>query len=97
MVTTAKMIAFEHLYEKLKWKDKNKKLYRLGKMWEWRAHDMDQVQCIKDKNNEILVEKAYFRWGRSPRLDEILVEFMKNANIVGLKRLIELWMPEEWR
>lgn len=51
---------------------------------------MDQVQCIKDKNNEILVEKAYFRWGRSPRLDEILVEFMKNANIVGLKRLIEL-------
>ncbi|XP_047253701.1 uncharacterized protein LOC124887828 [Capsicum annuum] len=61
VVITAKTKAFKRLYADLEEKSGDKKLYRLAKAKEHRAHDVDQVKCIKGEDGTMLVEDALTR------------------------------------
>lgn len=86
--TTAKMIAFEHVYEELAWKGGDRKLYRLTKQRKrsmtWSASRTRMI---------VLVEEAYirqrwqtnFHWDRDIVLGELArfepngMDFWKNV------------------
>ncbi|XP_070023676.1 uncharacterized protein [Nicotiana sylvestris] len=57
-VTEAKIAAYGRMYKELGKKGRKKKLFRLAKLREKKARDLDQVRCIKDDDGRVLMENS---------------------------------------
>ncbi|VFQ58342.1 unnamed protein product [Cuscuta campestris] len=64
-VMRAKNAAFERLYKDIEEKGSVNPLFRLAKVRERKARDLDHVRCVKDSDGRVLVETAKVakRWG----------------------------------
>jgi ribosomal protein L20A (L18A) len=49
--------AYEDLYQRLASKEGEKDIYRMGKIQERKTRDVDQVKCIKDGADQLLVTR----------------------------------------
>ena len=91
-VCEAKLKAFKEVYDKLDSKEREKDRYWMVKRRQAKTNDIGVIQCVKDKNNYILVqdENIKNRWG------SILMSFlMENKKMLQVIQQSLLQMKVE--
>ena len=53
----AKGRAYEDLYQHLRTKEEEKNIYKMARVRERKTRDFNQVKCIKDKREHLLVKE----------------------------------------
>jgi hypothetical protein len=63
-VSEAKGRAYEGLYQKLSTKEGEREIYKMARFCERKTRDLNQVKCIKDEMDQLLVkgEDIKHRW-----------------------------------
>ena len=63
-ISVAKGRAYEDLYQYLSTKEEEKDIYRIARVRERKTRDFDQVKCIKDEREHLLVkeDEIQHRW-----------------------------------
>ena len=64
VVSKARFTSFEEFYKELGTKVREHRMYRIAKIRERKSRDLDQVRCVKDENDNVLVtdDKIRDRW-----------------------------------
>ncbi|XP_070013437.1 uncharacterized protein [Nicotiana sylvestris] len=57
-VTEAKTVVYSRMYEELGQREGETQLFRLAKLRERKARDLDRVRCIKDDDGRVLMEDS---------------------------------------
>ena len=65
-VSEAKGRAYDDLYRRLSTKEREKDVYKIARIWERKTRDLNQVKCIKDEMDQLLVKGQDIkqRWQR---------------------------------
>ncbi|AQK51442.1 DHBP synthase RibB-like alpha/beta domain [Zea mays] len=65
-VSEAKGRAYDDLYRRLSTKEREKDVYKIARIWERKTRDLNQVKCIKDEMDQLLVKGQGIkqRWQR---------------------------------
>ena len=63
-ISEARSKAYENLYKRLDTKDGERDIYKLAKARERKIRDLNQMKCIKDENQNVLVNEGVIkeRW-----------------------------------
>ena len=63
-VSVAKGKAYDDLYQRLATKEGEKDIYRMARICERKTRDINQIKCIKDETDRLLVkdEEIMDRW-----------------------------------
>ena len=63
-VSVAKGRAYEDLYQHLSMKEGEKDIYRMARVRERKTRDFNQVKCIKDEREHLLVKEDEISLGK---------------------------------
>ena len=80
-VSEAKGRAYEDLYQRLSTKEGEKNIYRMARARDRKTRDFNQVKCIKDEREQLLVKKVGIRYRWQEYFDKLFNGENENTTV----------------
>ena len=80
-VSEAKGRAYEDLYQRLSTQEKEKDIYRMARASDRKTRDFNQVKCIKDKREQLLVKEDEIRHRWQEYFDKLFNDENENTTV----------------